>query len=71
MSRATAAPSQEIPLLTAGTTISSEVINVHLDIADQAADVDEHGTPRPGDHCAATTSTVNTRMAFPGIGPLP
>jgi flotillin len=39
--------SKEIPLLTTGTTISSKVINVDLDITDQTADVDEHGTPRP------------------------
>ncbi len=39
--------SKEIPLLTTGTTISSKVINVDLDITDQTADVDEYGTPRP------------------------
>jgi flotillin len=39
--------SKEIPLLTTGTTISSKVINVDLDITDQTADIDEHGTPRP------------------------
>src|SRR5690348_12555495 len=39
--------SKEIPLLTTGTTISSKVINIDLDITDQTADVDEHGTPRP------------------------
>ena len=39
--------SKEIPLLTTGTTISSKVINVDLDITDQTADVDEDGTPRP------------------------
>jgi flotillin len=39
--------SKEIPLLTTGTTISSKVINVDLDITDQTADVDETGTPRP------------------------
>src|SRR5215210_6562130 len=39
--------SKEIPLLTTGTTISSKVINVDLDITDQAADIDENGTPRP------------------------
>src|SRR5919199_936327 len=39
--------SKEIPLLTTGTTISSKVINVDLDITDQTADVDENGTPRP------------------------
>ncbi|MEO5798502.1 MAG: hypothetical protein ABIZ70_13670 [Gemmatimonadales bacterium] len=39
--------SKEIPLLTTGTTISSKVINVDLDITDQTADVDEFNTPRP------------------------
>ena len=39
--------SKEIPLLTTGTTISSKVINVDLDITDQTADIDETGTPRP------------------------
>src|SRR5437870_4212101 len=39
--------SKEIPLLTTGTTISSKVINVDLDITDQTSDIDENGTPRP------------------------
>src|ERR1700750_679075 len=39
--------SKEIPLLTVGTTISSKGINIDLDITDQTADVDDHGTPRP------------------------
>src|SRR6266568_981005 len=39
--------SKEIPLLTTGTTLSSKVINVDLDITDQTADVDDSGTPRP------------------------
>src|SRR5579872_7310572 len=39
--------SKEIPLLTTGTTISSKVINVDLDITDQTADIDDNGTPRP------------------------
>ena len=39
--------SKEIPLLTTGTTISSKVINVDLDITDQTADVDETGRPQP------------------------
>ena len=39
--------SKEIPLLTIGTTISSKVINVDLDITDQTADLDEGGTPQP------------------------
>jgi flotillin len=39
--------SKEIPLLTAGTTLSSKAINVDLDITDQTADVDEYGRPRP------------------------
>src|SRR5690348_15073517 len=39
--------SKEIPLLTTGTTLSSKVINVDLDITDQTADVDDSSTPRP------------------------
>src|SRR5882757_4757101 len=39
--------SKEIPLLTKGTTISSKVINVDLDITDQTADLDDSGVPRP------------------------
>src|SRR6185369_11896519 len=39
--------SKEIPLFTTGTTISSKVINVDLDITDQTADIDDTGTPRP------------------------
>jgi len=39
--------SKEIPLFTIGTTISSKVINVDLDITDQTADVDASGTPCP------------------------
>jgi flotillin len=39
--------SKEIPLLTTGTTISSKVINVDLDITDQTADVDDDGRPQP------------------------
>src|SRR5690348_16659143 len=39
--------SKEIPLLTTGTTISSKVINIDLDITDQTADVDATGTPAP------------------------
>ena len=39
--------SKEIPLLTTGTTLSSKVINVDLDITDQTADLDESSTPRP------------------------
>src|ERR1043166_7279793 len=39
--------SKEIPLLTTGTTTSSKVINVDLDITDQTADVDDNGVPRP------------------------
>src|SRR3989454_12453502 len=39
--------SQEIPLLTTGTTISSKVLNVDLDITDQTADIDEQGFPQP------------------------
>src|SRR4051812_12374074 len=39
--------SKEIPLLTIGTSISSKVINVDLDITDQTADIDASGTPCP------------------------
>jgi flotillin len=39
--------SKEIPLLTTGTTLSSKVINVDLDITDQTADIDQSGVPRP------------------------
>ena len=39
--------SKEIPLLTTGTTISSKVINVDLDITDQTADIDDSDVPRP------------------------
>src|SRR6476659_7154157 len=39
--------SKEVPLFTTGTTISSKVINVDLDITDQTADVDDTGIPRP------------------------
>jgi len=39
--------SKEIPLLTTGTTISSKVINVDLDITDQTADVDDNDRPQP------------------------
>src|ERR1700722_6191574 len=37
----------EVPLLTNGTTISSKVINVDLDITDQTAGVDSSGIPNP------------------------
>jgi flotillin len=39
--------SKEIPLLTTGTTLSSKVLNVDLDIMDQTADVDAQGFPQP------------------------
>jgi flotillin len=39
--------SKEVPLFTTGTSISSKVINIDLDITDQTADVDDNGTPRP------------------------
>jgi flotillin len=39
--------SWEIPLMTTGTTIPSKAINIDLDIADQTADVDRTGQPRP------------------------
>lgn len=39
--------SKEIPLFTTGTTIPAKAINIDLDIADQTADVDRNGQPRP------------------------
>lgn len=36
-----------VPLLTTSTTIPSKAINIDLDIADQTADVDTNGQPRP------------------------
>ncbi len=37
----------EVPLLTTGTSIPSKAINIDLDIADQTADVDKAGQPKP------------------------
>ena len=37
----------EFPIFTTGTTIPSKAINIDLDIADQTADVDRTGQPRP------------------------
>ena len=37
----------EMPVITTGTTIPSKAINIDLDIADQTADVDRNGVPRP------------------------
>ena len=37
----------EVPLLTTSTTIPSKAINIDLDIADQTADVDRSGVPKP------------------------
>lgn len=37
----------EIPLFTTGTTIPSKAINIDLDIADQTADIDRQGVPKP------------------------
>ncbi len=37
----------EFPLITTGTTIPSKAINIDLDIADQTADVDRNGAPKP------------------------
>ncbi|MHB8637352.1 MAG: flotillin family protein [Fimbriimonadaceae bacterium] len=39
--------SKEIPLFTTGTTIPSKAINIDIDVADQTADVDKSGQPRP------------------------
>jgi flotillin len=37
----------EVPLFTTGTTVPSKAINIDLDIADQTADVDRAGQPKP------------------------
>lgn len=37
----------EVPVLTTGTTIPSRAINIDLDIADQTADLDASGQPKP------------------------
>ena len=37
----------EIPILTTGTTVPSKAINIDLDIADQTADIDRNGQPKP------------------------
>ena len=37
----------EVPLLTTGTTVPSKAINIDLDIADQTADIDRNGQPKP------------------------
>src|SRR6266852_2462259 len=37
----------EVPLLTTGTSIPSRAINIDLDIADQTADIDAAGLPKP------------------------
>ncbi len=37
----------EIPVFTVGTTIPSKAINIDLDIADQTADIDRNGQPKP------------------------
>jgi len=37
----------EIPLVTTATTIPSKAINIDLDIADQTADLDRNGMPKP------------------------
>ncbi len=39
--------SKELPIFTTGTTIPSKAINIDLDIADQTADIDRSGQPRP------------------------
>ena len=37
----------EVPMFTTGTTVPSKAINIDLDIADQTADMDASGLPRP------------------------
>ena len=39
--------SMEVPLFTTGTTIPSRAINIDLEVADQTADVDAQGQPKP------------------------
>ena len=39
--------SMEVPLFTTGTTIPSRAINIDLEVADQTADVDAQGMPKP------------------------
>src|SRR5258708_34425901 len=50
--------SKEFPLLTTGTTISSKVINVDLDITDQTADLDERGSQQPFMHRVIASAIV-------------
>src|SRR3989442_5529734 len=70
--------SKEIPLLTTGTTLSSKVLNVDLDIMDQTADLDAQGFPQPikvrvlasaivsvGDSDAMSKSAANRFFAKP------
>lgn len=71
--------SWEIPLFTTGTTIPSKAINIDLDIADQTADVDRSGQPRPikvrvlasaivsvGDSNEAIKTAANRFFSMPG-----
>jgi flotillin len=37
----------EVPVITTGTTVPSKAINIDLDIADQTADIDRNGIPKP------------------------
>lgn len=68
----------EVPLFTTGTTIPSKAINIDLDIADQTADVDRNGTPKPikvrvlasaivsvGDSAEMITTAANKFFAKP------
>jgi flotillin len=68
----------EIPLLTTSTTIPSKAINIDLDIADQTADVDKNGVPKPikvrvlasaivsvGDTAAMITTAANKFFSKP------
>jgi flotillin len=69
----------EIPLWTTSTTIPSKAINIDLDIADQTADVDRSGIPKPikvrvlasaivsvGDSNEMITTAANKFFSKPG-----
>ncbi len=68
----------EVPLVTTGTSIPSKAINIDLDIADQTADIDRNGQPKPikvrvlasaivsvGDSAEMITTAANKFFAKP------
>ena len=57
----------EVPLLTTGTSIPSKAINIDLDIADQTADVDSSGTPRPIKVRVLASAIVSVGDSYPMI----